>query len=394
MKANPGGQIDLKEIVGRDEIIEQIWDTLEQQSIRMNAERRIGKTTIIKKLSEEPRDGWVPIFQDLEQYHTASEFAIAVFRAVEKYLAIGKKTARRAKKLLETLGGMKVAGVFELPSISTGLPWKDVLCSSIQDLIAERSKQSERPVFLWDEVPYMLESIKNREGETVAMELLDTLRSLRQTHGNNGFRMVFTGSIGLHHVIHSLKRKNYANSPVNDMLVTPVLPLKPAPAKELAIKLIQGECIPTSSLQATACAVANVSDGFPFYIHHIIKAMKTAGLEGTSENVQQIVSQQLRDPNDPWELNHYRDRISTYYGSEFESAVVAILDGVGVSSDAVSINDLLSELKGSGVLEDRNQLIELLRLIEQDHYLARNDNGHYYFQFPLLQRWWKLSRGL
>ena len=45
MKANPGGQIDLEEIVGRDQIIEQIWDTLEQQSITMNAERRIGKTT-------------------------------------------------------------------------------------------------------------------------------------------------------------------------------------------------------------------------------------------------------------------------------------------------------------------------------------------------------------
>lgn len=57
MKANPGGQIGLKEVVGRDEVIEQIWDTLEQQSIIMNAERLIGKTTIIKKLNQEPRSG-------------------------------------------------------------------------------------------------------------------------------------------------------------------------------------------------------------------------------------------------------------------------------------------------------------------------------------------------
>lgn len=52
MKANPGGQIDLNEVVGRDEIIKQIWDTIDQQSIRINAERRIGKTTIIKKLPD------------------------------------------------------------------------------------------------------------------------------------------------------------------------------------------------------------------------------------------------------------------------------------------------------------------------------------------------------
>ena len=44
MKANPGGQIDLSEIVGRERLIEAIWATLEQQSIRMNAERRIGTT--------------------------------------------------------------------------------------------------------------------------------------------------------------------------------------------------------------------------------------------------------------------------------------------------------------------------------------------------------------
>ncbi len=394
MKANPGGQIDPNEIVGREEIIEQIWDTLEQQSIRMNAERRIGKTTIIQKLCEEPRDGWIPIFQDLEQYHTAYEFAIAVFREVEKYLSVGKKTAHRTKALLKACGGMEVKGVFKLPSFSTDLPWKDILSSSIQDLITERSKQNERLVFLWDEVPYMLESIKNREGEAVAMELLDTLRSLRQTYGSIGFRMVFTGSIGLHHVIKSLKRKNYANSPVNDMLVTPVLPLKPEPAKELAIKLIEGEYISTNELEATTHAVAKASDGFPFYIHHIVKAMKLTGLEGTVKNVEQVVSQQLRDPDDPWELNHYRGRIRTYYGSELEPAVVEILDAIAVASNALSVNDLFNDLKNSGTLDDRELLIELLRLIEQDHYLMRNNDGHYYFQFPLLQRWWKLSRGL
>ncbi len=28
MKANPGGQIDLSEVVGRDNVIQQIWDIL------------------------------------------------------------------------------------------------------------------------------------------------------------------------------------------------------------------------------------------------------------------------------------------------------------------------------------------------------------------------------
>ena len=394
MKANPGGQIDLDEVVGRDADIEQIWDTLEQQSIRMNAERRIGKTTIIYKLWKEPRSGWLTIFQELEQYHTAYEFALAVFREVDKFLSISSRSARRTKELFKSFGGTEVGGIIKLPSFSNEAPWKDVLCSSIQDLIDERVKQNDRPLFLWDEVPLMLENIKQREGETVAMELLDTLRGLRQTHGQDGLRMVFTGSIGLHHVIKSLKRQNYANSPVNDMFITPVLPLDSESAQELATKLMHGEDIQTKTLKDTAAAVAKVSDCFPFYIHHIVKAMKRLGLEGTTDNVEQIVSQQLRDANDPWELNHYRERISTYYGKIFEHAVLEILDEIAVSAEAVSINDLLTILKNTGVLDDREQLIELLRLIEQDHYLIRNNDGHYHFQFPLLQRWWKLSRGL
>lgn len=394
MKANPGGQIDLKEVVGRDQIIEQIWDTLEQQSIQMNAERRIGKTTIIKKLCAEPRTGWVPIFQDLEQYHTARDFAMAIYREVEQFLSVRQRVARRSRELLKSLGGTEVGGIFKLPDFVEESQWKDILTYSIQDLIHECKKKDERLLFLWDEVPYMLSSIKDREGESTAMEILDTLRALRQTHGGSGLRMILTGSIGLHHVIKSLKQQNYANTPLNDTFPIVVPPLELEPARELAIKLIKGENIQTKSPKETANAIAQVSDRFPFYIHHIVKALKQSGLEGSRKSVEQIVSQQLLDANDPWELSHYRERIPVYYGRNDKQAILGILDGIAVLSEAISISGLLAELKSTGKLDDREQLIDLLKLLEQDHYLSRTVNGHYQFQFSLLQRWWKLSRGL
>ena len=394
MKANPGGQIDLKEVVGRDEIIKQIWNTLEQQSIRMTAERRIGKTTIIMKLRGQPLDGWEPIFQDLEKNHTALEFATSVFREVEKFLSKSQKTARHARKLLESLGGAEVGGIFKLPAFTNNAPWKEIITNAIQDIVEAGEKQNKRPLFLWDEVPYMLESIKEREGELVAEEVLDTMRGLRQTYGGRGLRMVITGSIGLHHVIKSLKRQNYKNAPVNDALNVPIPPLDFESAQELASKLLKGEEIQTKSLEDTAKAVAKSSDCFPFYIHHIIKAMKQSGKEGSPETVDETVLQQLLSADDPWELNHYRERISTYYGEEYEKSALDILDALAIEAKGMSINELLSNLKNTGALDDREKLIDLLKLIEQDHYLSKNNDGHYYFQFPLLQRWWKLSRGL
>lgn len=403
MKANPGGQIDPAEVVGRDPLIAQIWDTLEQQSIRMTAERRIGKTTIIRKMRAEPRSGWVPIFQDLERYHSAREFALSVYREVDQFLSGRKRIARRSQELLKKLGGTEVGGVLKLPEFGAEAPWQDILSCTVQDLVQERERTDGRPLFLWDEVPFMLDSIRKREGEPVAMAVLDNLRALRQTHSSAGLRMVLTGSIGLHHVIAALKRQRYTNSPLNDTYPLEVPPLDAEPAHELATQLIEGEQIKTSSPSDTAAAIAQLADGFPFYIHHIAKALKYAPGAATADadpaRVEQVLEGQMLDANDPWELRHYRDRIRDYYGENFERAALGILDGIadcaaGTEPVAVSINDLLAEAKAAGTLDDREQLIDLLRLMEQDHYLSRDAKGDYRFRFPLLRRWWRLARGL
>lgn len=119
-------------------------------------------------------------------------------------------------------------------------------------------------VIFWDEVPLMIYNIKQRRNEDTAMELLNTLRSLRQMHPD--LRMVFTGSIGLHNVITSLKRAGYANDPTNDMYTMDVPPLSPLDAQELARRLLGGEDIRTDSLQATAQAIGEAVDGIPHYI--------------------------------------------------------------------------------------------------------------------------------
>lgn len=98
VKANPGGQIDLKSVVGRSQVIQLIWNTLGQQSIVITAERRIRKTTVIKKLKAEPAPGWVPVFQDLEKCHSAREFAMAPLDSVSPSSAAGGKSIEAYEK--------------------------------------------------------------------------------------------------------------------------------------------------------------------------------------------------------------------------------------------------------------------------------------------------------
>jgi hypothetical protein len=390
MKANPGGQIDIKAVVGRDQLIQIVWETVEQQSLVITAERRIGKTSVIKKMSGEPATGWVPVFQDLERCHSAAEFAMAVYKEVHQFLSQKGKVTRRAKELFLALGGTEIGGIFKFPE-KTGTHWKDVLTRTIEDLVHENDASGTKLLFLWDEMPFMLANIRDREGEQTAMEVLDLLRALRQTHG--ALRMVITGSIGLHHVLSSLKEKNYANSPVNDMAPIDVPPLQEADAVYLATLLIKGEALCSDDVGAAAEAIAREADCFPFYIHHIVKALKIRGLEATCENVAHVVSMQLVDANDPWELLHYRERIPIYYGND-QKAVLLILDELSIRPDAATINELLARLKGAIIFDDRERLLQLLSLMERDHYLKRDEAGRYLFRFPLIRRWWTINRGL
>lgn len=85
MKANPGGQLDIKDVIGRDLLIEVIWDTLELQSVVLVAERRIGKTTVMQVMEELPRSGWRVVRRDVEKCHSAMDFAKQVYSDVDDF---------------------------------------------------------------------------------------------------------------------------------------------------------------------------------------------------------------------------------------------------------------------------------------------------------------------
>ncbi len=388
MRANPGGILKVDEVLGRDALIAGLWETLEGQSVVMTAERRIGKTSVIRKMQAEPPKGWIAVLQDLEQYHSAEEFAISVYKAVADYLSPRTKAVQVLRKLWEEVGGSELAGVLKLPSGQEG-SWKSLLRKTVESLVAHQVES--RLVFFWDEMPYMLDNIGKSQGQEVAMQLLDLLRALRQTHP--GFRMVLTGSIGLHHVLAELKQQDYRSEPLNDLAQIEVSPLAQGDAEALARELLLGEGIPTADLEATAATLAQEGDNFPFYIHNIVRSLKRSNRSASPESVVECVQEQLVDPHDPWELGHFRERIPSYY-PEQHALVSKVLDAVAAEGGHLDLSSLLAAIKAQMPFDDRDELIACLRLLERDHYLRRDKQGRYGFRFALIQRWWRLDRGL
>ncbi|MBK7992560.1 MAG: ATP-binding protein [Blastocatellia bacterium] len=394
MKANPGGYIEPTNVVGRDDFIKTIWNILEQQSLVLTAERRIGKTSILNKMEAENKalqnNSFLKkhlIFKgDLEGFRSPLEFVEWLYKEIQPYLSPLQKNTTRISKFLSKFGETEIAGILKLPKI-IGDSWKILLNELISDLM---ENQTDTPIFFFDEFPMMLDNIVIDHGEKAAMEMLDVLRALRQTYPK--LRMIYTGSIGLHHVIRKLKKAGYANDPTNDMKAVDVSPLAIDDAQDLALKLLKGENISTQNLEEVAKAIAENVDGFPFYIHGIVSELKQHK-DVDVKNVNELVNEKLVEGNDSWHLGHYESRIHKYYSSDESKISLIILDILASADKLLSFNEIFNLLKSEMLIEDKEIVRKLLRLLQQDHYITRQTDGCFHFRLSIIKRFWKINRG-
>lgn len=269
MKINPGGKLSLEDIVGRDLLVERILRDLGGQSIVLVAERRMGKTHVLDKLVAAVPSGWVMLKRDVEGVRTTLEFVQLVMADLHPMLTKLAKFRDWLNTIAIDAAGTQI-GPVKLPNFAAK-HWKQILTDTLSHV--GDAPQTQLVVFLWDELPMMLQNIAKSSPQE-AMELLDVLRSLRQE--NPKIRMVFTGSIGLHHVVRQLNEQGYANAPVNDMAVVEVPPLSPTDATDLTKRLFTDNQIAAAD-DAIFALVAEQVDGIPFYIHHVMRALVIGG---------------------------------------------------------------------------------------------------------------------
>ena len=107
MLANPGGTVDPADCIGRDNFIALIWQALATQSLVLVAERRMGKTTILKKMASKPLGKRLVIFKDVENISEPIEFVQRVYQDVEAYLSKRKKLPVKHKLFCNNLAVQK-----------------------------------------------------------------------------------------------------------------------------------------------------------------------------------------------------------------------------------------------------------------------------------------------
>ena len=103
-------------------------------------------------------------------------------------------------------------------------------------------------------------------------------------------------------------------------------------------------------------------------------------------------------------MEHFRSRLKIYYHGSSEDAngrpipnaslASAILDILAIAPEPQTIDEVWAAMKARVALDNRDQIIQLLKSLAQDHYLTSDSEKRYAFRFPLIRQWWVLAQGI
>ena len=370
-----GGIVPPEDVVGRVREAGEVLASLPAAGAVLVGDRRHGKTSLSR------------LVQRLAADRVAVVVAVSAERAsyADFVAALTSELARLDPGWAQELARIRV-------SVTAGpvRVERDVRAAAAFDELLNRAirRTDGRLLALFiDEVSILARNLE-REQVGSGDAFLHLLRRLRQDN-QGSLATVLSGSIGFHHV------SGDAPSTVNDITKIAVGPIRFDHATYLAECLLMGSGTPTTDRHAVAAAIASAAENVPYYIQHLVaaarKSAQTTGAAAVPELIERLVDDAVDDPYDPWDLRHYRDRLTHYYGDD-APAIAKLLDVYAHADGPLSVDTVLARLRSEGsTIADRDALVGFIERLVLDHYLIRTADADR-FSSALIQRAWKAMR--
>jgi hypothetical protein len=370
-----GGIVPPEDVVGRVREAGEVLASLPAAGAVLVGDRRHGKTSLSRLVQRLAADRGAVVVAVSAERASYADFVAALTSELAR-LDPGWAQELARIRVSVTAGPVRVE--------------RDVRAATAFDELLNRAirRTDGRLLALFiDEVSILARNLE-REQVGSGDAFLHLLRRLRQEN-QGSLATVLSGSIGFHHV------SGDAPSTVNDITKITVGPIRFDHATYLAECLLMGSGTPTTDRHAVAAAIASAAENVPYYIQHLVaaarKSAQTTGAAAVPELIGQLVDDAVDDPYDPWDLRHYRDRLTHYYGDD-APAIAKLLDVYAHADGPLTVDTVLARLRSEGsTIADRDALVEFIERLVLDHYLIRTADADR-FSSALIQRAWKSMR--
>lgn len=386
MKLVIGSPARKEQFYPRPQIRKEVIEALESgENILISAPRRVGKTSILFNLIDEPDPNVYTIYINTEGIDDPHQFFEIILNEllntdrIEGFGKLGKKAKYYFKEWASRLKEINIAGI--------GIKLTDkeqVNCyDQLIEIFSGIDLEGKRIAILVDEFPITLEHIYQKHGLDSVKLFLDMNRSLRQNPiFQEKIKFIYCGSIGLFAVV---KRLN-ATDRINDLREIKVKALLKKDAEKLVTRLILEKTNTNIATAQLAYILKKIEWWIPFYFQLLVKELTELvnDYEEPMDNktIDKAFSNVIKNGNIYFE--HFKSRLARVFEKEslmFSNELLLTLK----QKEFMEFNEVLNLAEKHNV---RVFIDDILEILEYDGYIIE-DNKEYKFYSPILKNWWK-----
>ncbi len=373
----------------RNDIVAEIYEALnESDSLLLSAPRRVGKTSIIHFIKDNPTEEYYCVYVDTEDVTDSQTFFKVLLKAIfdienkSRYQKSVEKAGKKIKGFLSSIDNIDVGGFFSIDFNEKASESIDYY-EKFKDFLEKVDLDNRKILLMVDEFPVTIEHIKDEQGEQAARNFLKQNRAIRQNNKyNQKIKFIYTGSIGLLSVVKKLD----ATADINDILSYKLRPLSLVEGLELAQKLLNTYRIQANEEDLKYLLQQKIEWLIPFHIQLSIKEIRDLYRLEAKEVNQTFIDQAFNELilNGGIYLDHYRGRLSKVFNRNELTLVHEILKKL---TENQSVNELeLYDLSVKNHLE--NSFKNILLTLEYDGYIVELADKKWRFYSPILKQWW------
>ena len=374
-----GPPVEGEDFFGREKEIRKANRLLDSNhSLLLSAPRRIGKSSLAKRLIEEKKQqGWKCVYIDLEETTTEEGFLRLVIEAFKKNEIWKQLTEGMSKGLVSVLDRIEKISLGPVDLNIGKREEQEDLYKNLKELI----KHDEDTFIVVDELTLFLGILnKSENGAEKVAFILNWLRSLRQVSKTN-VRWLFCGSVGLRNFT-SAMNLGYT---INDLMEFGLGELTREEAEGLLSGLCKSEDMEMSE-ELINYTLDKLHWNIPYFIQVIFSKLAEEYEDEVTKESIDIAYNKLCSEN---YLSTWSERLSEY--REYEVPARQILKALstqsaGLERDAM-LNILMTGQDASKVEEVDYILSKVLEMLENDGYILKMDSIRT-FRSPLLRDYW------
>ena len=374
-----GPPVEGDDFFGREKEIRLANRLLDRRhSLLLSAPRRIGKSSLAKKLlDEKKKQGWKCVYIDLEETNTEDGFLRLVIDAFSSNGIWKHVVSEAAQRLTSVFNKIEKVSIGPFEFNFGKKEERENLYKNLKELI----HHDENTFIVIDELTLFLGILnKSEDGIEKVTYILNWLRSLHQVEKTK-IRWLFCGSVGLRNFASS-KNLSYT---INDLTEFSLDELDRKEAAGLLFELGKSEEIEMNDVIINYI-LDRLSWNIPYFIQVIFSKLAEDYDGALTYDTVDAAYKKLCSEN---YLSTWSERLGEY--QEYELPARHILKLLSTQPAGVERNILLDRLmtgqEPSNVEKVDLALSKILEMLENDGYIMKN-GALRTFRSPLLRDYW------